>query len=446
MKFNKFEESQIEIEKFLKAGRTTLAILSWEDRDQAITNEIVGKYDPTDGKWYIYITNPDGGGTGGGGSGSGTDPDFGSISTEADVLFDEFIHNFLEVSEIRTKNYEPSIWCMLRRDHENDSSFVNNQSVIDQFYEWIDTNYTQLKPYILHTYQNKTRDMLIPYVGTRGVFYDLGKFVENQGITNLDVVITTLYKLHCEYRASFSSILQSMSTRISNIDTNMTNINTRQDADIKMLNKMLQDSINKFNEVDSKLGNVSANSELRIRPNKFTVGGSGSMIYPVKVTINKAGLAIKGGTEAFLAGMFLTHENEFKATILQLGNISENTSPDYYNGNKDTHYVFSQIIKYTRDAKYYIYDVQRVASGSYILMLRGNNTYTLWSKYIDDITIINENREIDGFRPYEDVITDRNPILTNPVNVSNNITYTVDNSIQVTKDIIVGNRYKLSIE
>lgn len=444
MKFNNPAESVIDIEKFLKAGRMTIALLSWEDRDKAITNELIGKLDPTDGKFYIYIK---GDGSGGGGGGEpGGDDDFGSISTESDILLKEFLDKFLEVSVIRTKNYEPGMWYMLREDAANKSTYINNQEVIDQFYEFVDTNYEQLKPYILNTYKDKTRDILVPYVGTTAVFYDLGKYVENQPISNLDVTISTLFKLHTEHRDSFASILDSLTTRIQNMDTNMTNVNNKQTADITTMQQNIADLTSKLADAMDTIGGVADNNEMRVRSIDLRVPGAQNMIYPVKLKYTGGGWDVKGGKEVFLGAIFITQENDSKTTTVQLGNMHATTSPDYYNGNEDTHIVFAQSVANSVNNKWYLYDAQMIGSGEWMLFLRGATTYKVWSKYLEGLTITNTGATIDGNAPFSDTILNRNPVLTNSANLNSSIVITIDNSIQVTNSIIIGNEFKMSIK
>lgn len=445
MKFKNSAETFIDIEKYLKAGRFTMAILSWEDKDNAITNELVGKYDPEDNKWYIYIKNPSEGGEGGGGTGD-PDKDFGSISTEADVLLDEFLQKFLEVAVVRKYDYEPGMWFMLREDGEGGPTTVNNQEVIDQFYDWVDTNYDQLKPYILNTYHNKTRDILIPYVGTRAVFYDLGKFVENQPISNLDVVISALWKAHTEHRDTYASLIDTMQTRLQNMDTNMTATNNKQNADIATMQQNIKDLTSKFNDIMGNIEHVADTNEMRIRSVDINVPGAANMIYPVKLKYTGGGFDVKGGKEVFLGTIFLTQENDAKTTTLQIGNDHATTSGSYYNGVADNHLVLAQSVNTSQGNKWYIYDVDFIGSGEYMLMLRGGTKYKLWSKYIDDIQITNTGAEIDGNRPFSDTILTRNPALTDNTRLNDSTVVVIDNSIHITNSIIIGNKFRMSIK
>lgn len=445
MKFKNSAETFIDIEKYLKAGRFTMAILSWDNKDDAITNEIVGKYDPEDGKWYIYIKNP---GTGEGGQGGTGDPDkdFGSIGTEADVMLDEFLQKFLEVAVVRKYDYEPGMWFMLREDGDGGPTTINNQEVIDQFYEWVDTNYDQLKPYILNTYQDKTRDILVPYVGTRAVFYDLGKFVENQPISNLDVVISTLWRMHTEHRDSYGSLIDTMQTRLQNMDTNMTAVNNKQNKDIATMQQNLKDLASKFNDIMDNINGVADNNEMRVRSVDINVPGAANMIYPVKLRYTGGGFDVKGGKEIFLGAMFLTQENDSKTTTVQIGNDHATTSSYYYNGNKDNHIVLAQSVNVSQGNKWYVYDVEFLGGGQYLLMLRGGTKYKLWSKYVDDIEITNTGGTIDGNAPYSDTNLNRNPALTDNSRLNDSTVVVIDNSIHITNSIIIGNKFRMSIK
>lgn len=430
MRINDPKETALSIEKYLKTGRVTVALLSWEKKDDAVTNEMIYKYDPEDGKTYIYIKNENG--------------DTKPICTESDVLLREFLDKFLEVSVVKTKNYEPGMWFMLR-EAANKNTTVVEQSVIDQFYSFVDVNYDKLKPYILHTYKDKNRDMLIPYVGTTTVFYDLGKFVDGSKITTVDAVIDSLWKTHIEHRDSYGSIVNALTTRIGNMDTNMSAVNDRQNRDISTMQQNISDLSNKLAELMNQIENVANNNEMRVRPISIRTPGANNMVYPVRIRYKTGGLAVKGGYEVFLGAIFLTQESSAKTTTVQLGNMHETTSADYYNGTTDSHVIWAQSVTTSNGNLWYIYDIEKVGSGDWILMLRGGTDYKIWSKYSEMIEITNTGASISGRDPYSATILTRNTVLTNAENLNKSLTLCIDHSIQVTSSIIIGNQFRMSI-
>lgn len=148
MNTNNIKELAMELEKYLKAGRFSFAVLMWDQRNKAVVNELIVKYDEKDHKPILYIKNANG--------------DIVPIISESDKIFKDFLENFIEVSVNRTKNYEPSLYFMLRQDNEGNTGW--NQSTVDQFYTFVSDNFSKLKPYVLQTFKKGKSDLLIPFV------------------------------------------------------------------------------------------------------------------------------------------------------------------------------------------------------------------------------------------------------------------------------------------
>lgn len=433
MKIENMKELYMEMEKFLKAGRFSFAVLMWDQRGKAVINELIVKYDENDRKPILYIKNPNG--------------DIVPIVTESDRLLKEFLENFLEVSVNRTKNYEPSLWFMLRQDGNGNTGW--NQSTVNQFYEFIGTNYNKLKPYVLQTFKDGTRDILIPYVGTQFVFYDMGKLISGAGVENFDNIVNMLYNLIQDIRINLVDIMNGIESKFNDMNTKLIQENERQNLEIAELEKHMDSTEAQLDDIMNSLGNISDTTERRLLPVEINVAGNANTIYPVSISLSGGGISIIGGTEQFMGAMFLTMENSKRNILLQLGNNHMTDSSYYYTGTVDQYYVYSHKILDGSDAKHYIYDVRNIASGSYAILLRGATKYTLWTRYPDNTRIVNNLGTIATPTGNMVAIAESNksinPQLTDDSILGADTVRTFCNSVHVVNSIMIGNQLKMSI-
>ena len=434
MKITNTKEVMIEIEKYLKAGRLSFSVLSWDLRNNSVINELIVKYDEADGKPMLYIKNPDG--------------QIVPIITESDANLKEFIENFIEVSVDRTKDYEPSMWFMLRKDGSGNTGF--NQSVIDQFNSYINDNFDELKPYMLQVFKDGKRELLVPYVDTKSVFYDLGKLIQDERVRNFDDIITLLYNLIIDIRENLVDIMNAVETKFNDMNEKLILENERQNKEITDLESHMDDSDSKLNSLLGELGDIRGTTERRLLQKEISVGGEANKIYPVRLKYTGGGLPISGGVEMFMGAMFLTMENSQRNIVLQIGNNHMTTSPSYYIGTSDQYYTYTHKVLNGNNAKHYVYAVKQVGSGDHILMLRGATRYTLWTKYPEFVTITNNLGTIatpnGDFSPIPDTNKTLNPYLTDDNILGVDACRTFVNTVHVVNSVIIGNNMRMSIE
>lgn len=433
MKIDNIKELSMDLEKYLKAGRFSFAILTYDQKGKAVTNELIVKYDEKDHKPILYIKNPDG--------------EIVPIITESDRILKEFLENFLEVSVNRTKNYEPSLWFMLRQDETGNNGW--NKSTVDQFYTFISENFSKMKPYVLQTFKDGVRDLVVPYVGTQMVFYDMGKLIQGKGVENFDNIVTMLYNLIIDIKDNLIDIMNAIEDKFTDMNAKLIQENERQNTEIANLETHMSESDAKLDEVMKGLGDIRGTTERRLLPVELSVAGESNMIYPVKIALKGGGIAISGGTEQFSGAMYLTMESPKRNIVLQIGNTHMTDSPDYYTGNSDQYYVYSHKVIDGNGAQHFIYDVKNVASGEYILLLRGATKYTLWTRYPDNIKITNNLGSIGtqngDISPIPESNKSTNPHLTDDNILNADVVRTFSNSIHVVNSIMIGNQLKMAI-
>ena len=433
MNTNNIKELAMELEKYLKAGRFSFAVLMWDQRNKAVVNELIVKYDEKDHKPILYIKNANG--------------DIVPIISESDKIFKDFLENFIEVSVNRTKNYEPSLYFMLRQDNEGNTGW--NQSTVDQFYTFVSDNFSKLKPYVLQTFKKGKRDLLIPYVGTQMVFYDMGKLVKGEGIHNFDDIVQMLHKLITDIRTNLVDVMNAIETKFNDMNTKLVQENARQNLEIDNIEKQLNNTDKKIDSLIASIGDIKGTTERKLLPVDINVGGDGATIYPVGVQLRGGGIAVTGGTEQFAGAMYLTMENAQRNITVQLGNDHMTDSPNYYTGNRDQFFVYSHKILDGANAKHYIYDVVCAGSGHYVMLLRGNTKYRLWTRYPDNTVITNNLTAIGtpfgNLSPIPESNKTSNPQLTDDSVLGSDTVKTFSNSIHVTGSIMVGNKLKMSI-
>lgn len=424
-KFN-MKEPLMVLEEFIKAGRLHVALLGYDRKDEAVVGELI--IDFTDkAKPILHIKNPDG--------------EVVPVLTESDRLFNEFLENFIEVSVDRTVNYEPSLWFMIRTDDGNDNW---SYDIIKQHFDFAKANKNSFKPYMMQTFKNKQRELLLPFITTKEIYYDMGKLIADERITDFDKIVEMLYNLIIDIRDNLQSIITEVSESFNALELKLNQENDRQNLQIAALEESVRTLNNKLDDLNNKLDEVAGTTEKRIRPKELRVGGQSNMVYPVRLKYVNGTLSVPGGKEFFMAPILLTIKDANRSCLLKIGHNHTTNSPDFFSGDKGTHYVYDQTVLNNSNAKFYFYDVNTIGSGDYVVMLRGGTTYTLWSKYIEDIQITNNNTAIGSYEPHADTVLNKNPNLTNSNNLGASTVLTFNNSVQVTKSVIVGNKNKNS--
>ena len=428
MKITDNKELLMEIEKYLKAGRFSFSVLTWDDKDKAVTNELIVKFDK-DGKPTLNIKNPDG--------------TISSIVTESAQEMKDFLENFIEVSVDRTKNYEPSIWFMLKQDEHGDTGW--NKSTISQFYNYVEQNYKNLKPYALQVFANGQKELLMPYVDTKMVFYDLGKIMSGKGVESFDVITKLLFGIISDIKSNIIDVVNGMESNFNDIRSKLEIDNDRQDKEIDTLRKSIMRNKETINNMMESIGGIKDTTDRRLDFKKFTVGGDPHMVYPVRFKLTKGGNEILGGHELFMSVIFLQMESPSRTIVMQIGNMHSTTSPQYYNGVEDQYFVYSHKVLNGANAKHYVYDCKMIGSGDYIVLLRGGTEYTVWTKYVDYLDITNNLQAIEGISPIRDTDT-ANAYLTDDNILGRDVVRTFSNSVHVVNSVVIGNKFKMGIE
>lgn len=427
LKFKTPEEFLNTLERFIKTGIYGCILLSINDKGDAQVNELMVDY--SSGKPIIWIKNPSG----------QTVP----IATVTDKIFREFIQNFLEVSTTRTKSYEPSMWIMLRDDESGDTHY--NQTVINEFHEFVENNYADLTPSILHTYADKRRHTHIPFVTSKMVFYDVGKIIKDEKIRDLDYIIDLIYNLLLDVQVNLNAIVDSVKQRFDEVNVKLTEDNSKQDALIKKIQADAADCKNKVDAITNKINSLDSTAERRVRSKDFTIKGNDTTIYPITFKYTGGGIEIPNGNELFMAPIYITRDDADRAFTLQLGNLHNTTSPTYYAGYKEEFFVLAQRVLNTNNAKHYVYAVYASGPGTYVVYLRGNTTYKVWSKYIETLSVDTTNLEAQlGYKPIGQG-TVLNSQITNNDNLYQDTVIVYSRGIHVASEILIDNGTRMSI-
>ena len=257
LKLDETKDLLMQTDRMIKAGRMSFTLLSTDSYNHIKQNELFIDYGkdengipigplnnnfPKDGKpvrGTIKIMGPNG-------------PV--DITTLTGTKLREFISNFLEVSVTRTKDFEPSMWLMLRQDNNGNTGY--NESTIEQFYRFIQKNKNELTPYVMQTFKDGKRDVLIPYITSDLVFYDVSKIIENEKIHNLDDVIKLLYKLSTDIAGSVTANIETLTKKIDQSIVNLNETALRINNTINTLDESIRDVKSQINDMSTIVENA----------------------------------------------------------------------------------------------------------------------------------------------------------------------------------------------
>lgn len=254
LKLDDTKDLLMQIDRSIKAGRMSFSLLSTDSLGKIKQNELYIDYGnddngnpigpnnnnfPTDGKpirGKIKLMGPKG-------------PV--DLTTVTGTKLHEFINNFLEVSVNKTKDYEPGMWLMLRQNEHGDTGY--NESTIEQFYRFIQKNKNELTPYIMQTFKDGKRDVLIPYITSDLVFYDVSKIIEGEGIKNLDDVIKLIYKLSDNVSNSLTANIEAITKKMELAITNLNDTSIRINNTINTLDESIRDVKSQLNDLSTTI-------------------------------------------------------------------------------------------------------------------------------------------------------------------------------------------------
>jgi len=356
------------LERYLKAGRISFSLLDYSRNNEAITNELIVKYDQEN--ILLYIKNTDG--------------EIKPVGTETDLIFNEFLAKFLEVGESEiTPPYDPKLFFQIKQD--SSAFYGYSQENINFFYNWIESNMDSLEPYLLHANTvDEVQHDLIPMQTAKTVYYDLGKVVTGQTIRDMDSVISALVTMMNNIKSDLTAALNSAKATYNSMIDTLNKTNSTQTTAINGLKTDITNLNTGLSTLNTNLTNLANKVDQRIRPKTFTVGGNANTAYPVRIYYNSGVNPVTGGYEFFQGQFFLSFEDGNRSCVAALGDATETNSSSYWNGVCNR-YVVTQ--KGNGAGVPAFYHFTEVGPMNWICVLRGAATYTVWSKYIDYVSV-----------------------------------------------------------
>ena len=415
-------------ERMIKDGRLSMSLCLWENRDQAIEDELIIRY-MDNALPMLYIKSKG---------------EYRPIGTETDLNFNKFLQNFMEVSTTRTKEeFDPSIWFKTFRDSANTEGYTDEN--ITKAYKEIESKLTTMKPYIMQVDVDNESHLVIPFMSTKLVFYDLGKLMANEKIRNLEDVFNILMQYMQKVRSDNQAMITAVNKAVSEVQVDLTNQNNRQDENIEILSKEMQNQTQSNNALLNKVNQYINDTETRNRPLRFTLQGSATYAYPVAFKITGGGKEIYGGFEYFNAPIYLIYEDGNRFNALQLGDSNTIGSPFIDKALKET-YDFVQKCD-SANTTPAIYDVKRIDASTWVVMLKGGQTYTAYSRYIEFLNIdysTDSKYGIDAVPNVPNTII--NKLFTDPsVRNLSSYAFRYTPNIQAVESITSQNKYRISV-
>jgi len=419
------KELIIMLERFIKSGRISFSLLTYDRLGEAVANELIVKYDQD--MVLLYIKNQDG--------------LVKAVGTETDLLFNEFLVKFLEVNETETlPAFDPKLFFQIKRDSSDFAGY--SQENIDYFYNLIENQFASLTPALLHAKVDSADHDLIPFMGTKQVYYDLSNIINGQIIRNMDDTIAAIIEYVNTLRDNLTDALNNAKAIYDATISSLTTVNTRQDATLTAIKNDVAAMNTKLSTVTTSVTNMASKVSTRVRGQQFYVAGSGTVAYPVLIRYNSGINAITGGYEFFGCQFYLTYEDGNRFNVVMLGDGSGTNSSSYWTGI-GTKYVVTQ--KCNGSGTPNIYNCEEIGPMQWILMLRGTSWYTVWTKYLDYLYLDASTAAKSGRNPINVPGTVANRGLYNNGSYNANFSKSFSNQMIVGGSIIVQNRFQLSI-
>ena len=261
-----------------------------------------------------------------------------------------------------------------------------------------------------------------------------------------------------------SEITDMLNINIRNYDDTLNEFQShidRQDDEISVLHSAVSTVDKKYTDLTAKVKEISDKMDLKIRSKKFTILGNDNTIVPVifqmqggedlpTVVLDKTSGWANGSKMTFMGGMFITYSDSTRNVILQLGsNMETNYTTQSRAGNE---YTITQ--NCWQSGKGIVHCVQRMFSGTWVVWLLGNRTYYLWSKYVDDVSILSNSGyngigvtqyAVTGNHKYIEYTYPNGPqqVFKDRLNSTYSFHYT--DVLNITRQLTLGSRYVLSI-
>ena len=504
-------EALLELGRLVQAGRVGFSLLVMdenEDRTKAIAsaNELVVKY--TNKGPVIYIKQPD---TMGGELVPITSIDQATLHKILNKLI--IMGKDEPKREDMTDN---TIWIRTMEDSDG-SNKSTSKDVIRSFYEYIDNNKETITPYIQKIYRNGTEVQVVPFVHEKQVYVRLKADGEIEdlytvlrrilkNIDNNKQIFDTLKlnidrdiaiirdkiadwldkigeatlevpKMKLSLEQSLKNVVDSLN--IDDIipflekkirpltftvpgrgtETRLVKLKLKSDWDIGNISRRTIEDINKlsgyYDFFNSPLivehGNYS-NFDKWLQ-NDFVTDPPGWIQAQVDTVMSE--MLVIGSYGSNMPKQYYYNKKISPGTP---GTTSIHSG--YGTNHRQTNFTFIK----RGDRPQMIFDVRRFYAGepagsgtdaefSYIVVLRGGETYTLWSRYIENIEVVfDPDREVDPSIMSVPVTDYENGAVTlfTPIgrqaylNKANFISFT--EQLYVAKEIMLGNSYIISVE
>lgn len=398
LKLSDIREIFMKADRILKSGRFSFSLTTADKHDSATTHELILDYGtdehgvpygvqngfPVDqnGRAYLpkpklYVKDEDGNRI--------------DIQTEAALRIKEFLDNFFEVSTVRTKRAEPSIWFKLIEDPATHDTTYNKHN-ITQFYRYLEANKEELVPHVMQTFKNNDRDILIPFVTADNVYYDVAKIINNEEIRSVSDVFEMMHNLITKVTGSINGALDILSSRIDdtlNTLDEKSKVHDRSievlEASVTKLQGVLKETNTKIDTLSDKVGKSFTKKSVHVPRGQIL-----KIIFnPMKYGFRPAIDSYEKGADIFSSPLFITGEIGQAEIFVDIGvgshigidrlafYMDKNTSPRMSQPNMRIAQVGAampdNIISFA----------EQIQIGEYVLQFNYDIDINIWSKYID---------------------------------------------------------------
>ena len=389
------------IDRYMKAGRFTFSLLTADNKNLATMHELILDYG-TDNNGNAYGTT----------NGFPTDKDGKvkvprpsvfvinengervNVETESAIQVRKFLDNFFEVSTQRTKFGEPSMWLKLIANDDGTTTYGEKNT--RDFYEYVRNNKDQLVPYIMQTFKDGKRDILIPFITADHVFYDVSKIIAGEKIRSIDGVFSLIHSMVNRIGENLRFNIATIEERMNNTLEMLKEKADIHDRAIAALQKNINDMESYYIELKTKITDIMDKvGKTFIKKGVFVKRGE---ILKLKFNPSKKGFkpAIDGFEKAadiYSSCLFITGQINTAEIFVEIGPgshigfdkiaffMDKNTSHEFSQPNMRIAQVGSampdNIISFAEQA----------ATGEYIIQFNYDIGINVWTKYIDYMEI-----------------------------------------------------------
>lgn len=409
------------IDRYMKAGRFTFSLLTADNKDLATMHELILDYGTDDnGTAYgskngfptnadgtikiprpsIFVINEKG--------------ERVNIETESALQIRKFLDNFFEVSTNRTKFGEPSMWLKLIANDDGTTTYGEDNT--RKFYEYTVANKDQLHPYILQTFKDGKRDILIPFMTANHVFYDVSKIIAGEKIRTIE---DTFKLLHTMINTIGDNIKFNISTIEARMNDTMNMLKEKsdiQDRAIAALQQNINDMGSYYLEVSNKLTNIIEKvGKSFIKKPYFVKRGEILRIKfnPAKKGFKPAIDTFERAADIYSSCLFITGQIGTAEIFVEIGPGSHiGFDKIAFFMDKNTSHEFSQPNMRIAQVGTAMPDniisfAEQSATGEYIIQFNYDIGINVWTKYIDYMEIDTDIPEEESKRIMANVQANR---------------------------------------